>query len=109
MNVIDKAIERLSGRWCKAQWLSDDGNVCLSGALKEVSRNERDVVNPVQYEALKALVVDTILAEDLCPTWRLKPGGGMILWFNDDPSTTEEDVTLLMKKASARLDEEAGA
>lgn len=90
-NIIDKAADRLRGRWHQG-WMGDtrgDGSVCLIGALcvaAEVSR-----ASDIPHNVKKAL--------------RAELGHVDLVGFNDNPSTSEETVLLLMKKASARLDE----
>lgn len=104
MNIIDKAADRLRGRWQKGE-LGDytgDGDVCPIGALGWAMGSD--------YES-RALGMDRVWTSPELRTLnrvlREESLGRFdaVQSFNDDLSTSEEDVLLLMKKASARLDE----
>ena len=88
-NLIDRAADRLRGRWHQGGWTDHEGNVCVMGAL---------CIGADQIEAIEAAITalnDVARAEF----------GINAIEYNDHRSTSEEDVLLLMKKASALLDE----
>lgn len=91
MNVIDQAAERLRGHWMQGRYNDENGNMCLLGAMNWYHKQFAPACGFIVHELRAIGYIDGIAD------------------FNDDPSTTEEDVLLLMKRASARLDEMDGA
>lgn len=96
-NIIDQAADRLRGRWCKGEWIADDGAVCLSGAVNQTAEfNDRF--------AIKEHIARTIQREH--PRYAdLETQPGLLLMFNDAKDTTEEDVLLVLKHAAVDYDE----
>lgn len=89
MNVIDRARERIErDGWYQGAMHGPDGSHCILGALSK----ECDIVDRegTLHPAAVALQEET---------------GHAIAPFNDAPSTSVEDVLLVLKRASARLDE----
>lgn len=91
MNVIDKAIEELRGNWWQAGQPSDwaKPGSCIILALDAAAENDSSVFFEGANACAEELGVEE--AHELAD-------------FNDAPTTTEEDVLLLMKRASARLE-----
>lgn len=100
-NVIDRAIDRLARGGLNqdgtyGDMSQDDTPLCIIGALKAVGEDN------AQYSLPRDLIRQEVRAECdnpkmFIPTW------------NDDPGTSLEDVLLVMKRASARLDEAQSA
>lgn len=94
-NIIDRGIERIKTHgWAQGMTEASRGpKLCMMTSLGG------DTESPMP--AIRAL----------CAELQIAPKGSMPdiekLWaFNDDPSTTLEDVLLVLKRASARLDEQ---
>lgn len=98
MNVIDRAADRLRGHWCKGKLRDNNGNVCMVGALKAVTETpDHDLISDHALPAIQA--IEHVIATEY--------GNYGLPSFNDLDWTTEEDVLLVFKKASALLDERA--
>lgn len=99
MNILDKAADRIrSGGWVQGKGgdVAGGGPVCAVGAIDSVA--EQDQLLSRYHLATKALHAE---ARTL--------GFPSAVHFNDHPSTSVEDVLLLFKRASERLDAEGGA
>jgi hypothetical protein len=89
MNIIDRARERIErDGWVQGSFGDDGHPVCLFRALKLEGHTPDERLGA--YAAVDAEL----------PMFAL----GRITKFNDDPSTSLEDVLLVLKRASARLD-----
>lgn len=100
MNVIDRARERIErdGWWSQSTGRSDGASqdaLCVGNALDVEAAFDRGVQRPA---------VDAVCAELGHEPAAWNRSIRRIWRFNDDPSTSLEDVLLVMKRASARLD-----
>src|SRR4051812_43151069 len=81
--------------WCKGFYKTPDGAYCLVGAVREVTplMSERWEVSKVLSRAITA------------HTWDKNPGpeGSGLLSFNDEPSTTHQDISLVLTKAKGYI------
>ncbi len=110
-NIFLRALGVIDERgWYQGDYEAADGRVCLVGALSvavcgrpwtpEIDADGEEAVCAALARLKDRLVADGMprhVADDIAGRW------------NDDPSTTEEDVRLLLKRAAVELEaEEAG-
>lgn len=96
MNLIDKARESLAGNWHQGSYDGPNGTGCVLNHFDRATGG-RTIKSP-HFETW--LFVDSFARTE---------AGTNIYAFNDDPSTTEEDMLLFLKKASVAYDEQQGA
>lgn len=91
-NPLDLAADRLRGRWQQGALgdFTGDGPVCANGAILCVVGREQTWAGHSMDCLLRAIHQHSSNPRHHC-----------ISAFNDDPSTTEEDVLLMFKRASA--------
>lgn len=93
-NVYDRALAVLDEYgWHQGDLGSNEEGYCAVGAICAVAANTWEVGNAV--EKLKSHLPEGVVAEN--GPW----GKGAVATYNDDPSTTAEDIKLLFKQASA--------
>lgn len=81
--IIDKAIEVIEQQgWCQGDYVNDEGNVCMIGALRIAATNHRAAVNKVA----EAIERETGLYYSVPE-------------YNDYFAKSAEDAILMLKKA----------
>lgn len=90
-NVLDAAADRLRGHWIQHDQTGPRGGVCAVGAVYAVTGDHE-----LAFRA-------TVALSGAC----FDDHGVGLIAFNDRADTTEEDILLVFKKASARMDEAA--
>jgi hypothetical protein len=115
VNIFEKISENLRGRWTQGEYVDTNGNVCLLEAIRQASWDYSEVRSEATAEALgnniaRALVTillteypDDFPSHKLSDIDMLFPSkrGIIIIDWNDAKERTEEDIHLLLKKASA--------
>jgi hypothetical protein len=98
-NVIDRGL----GRIRKDGWARNSKD-----ATTGVGHCMWTSLNGVQQTIAVATLIADVISEETGREY-VYPGISFIFDFNDDPATSFEDMALVMKKASARLDEAQSA
>lgn len=118
--VLDRAIELLEAGWCQGHYAVRHSGVAVNPVdvradrfcgVGAINRASWEAVHPVRSGDLYAHVVHTVermlaphynrgFESTLLPTGWSAAG---VIGFNDDSSTTKEDVILLFKRAREAL------
>lgn len=110
--VIDGAIEAVTGNWCQNNLFTESGQLCLRGALFvgagarletivfQDGSSMLDLVFPDEYDPEACSKADQAVRDQL----ELENTAELPEW-NDDPGTSEEDVILVLKRARELIDE----
>jgi hypothetical protein len=106
MNRFDKAVQRIETYgWRKQAYGNFDMGFCILGAMNADTYNSR--LNTRERAAVASA------AWQLGSSWIVEHEApmavaGCLVRFNDEERTTEEDVLLLLKTASAAYNEQSG-
>ncbi len=97
MNIIEKAMENLPGRWSQGKYNDGNGNSCGLGHVLKVSINETG--QSWSKESEDAFTIMNSVAQE-------QYGTVGFAQFNDLPDTTEDKVLAIMEKAAIKFDEQ---
>jgi hypothetical protein len=109
MNPITEA-RRLLGEngenWCRGQWETPDGRLCLSGAIRRAAGARHGApsvafTDPRQEHAFDEATELIMTATRALTDWHV---GGYIA-INDDPRHSWADIDLILKHAEKAWDE----
>jgi hypothetical protein len=111
-NLISKAIEHVRGNWGRHEYVNDQGQYCGMGALgkamgltdEQVYDSEMDK-SPFSEWRVQGEIMSRVAEEQFPERITTKGTGISFPVFNDHPSTTEDDVILVMEKAAIKFEE----
>ena len=98
--ILEYAQGQIERGWCKGTLVDHEGNVCMLGALDRTAKHYGLSVTMMTYNnAFRTL------REKVEEFWEGPMDIDGIPGFNDDPSTTKQDVLDVFTKARLGLEE----
>lgn len=85
LEVLKKAREKINNGWCQGDYVNEEGCVCTVGAVELTIGRESILFYPTLDFLTKFL-----------PKY-----SDCVIYYNDHPSTTKEDILALFDKAIA--------
>lgn len=106
-DVIDGAIEAVTGNWCQSTMFTQQGQLCLRGALFMGAGAKFETIEFPNGSSMVDMNFDDYDpgAFNDAIYAVTKEVGEHIPTFNDRSATSEEDVILVLKRAREKLGE----
>jgi hypothetical protein len=104
-DVIDGAIEAVTGNWCQGNLFTEEGQLCLRGALYMGAGVKFETVEFSNGSSMVDMNFDDYDQDAFNNAIYTvtKEVGEHIPDFNDRSTTSEEDVILVLKRAREKL------
>ncbi len=94
-SVLQDAVELIDQHgWCQGTGQDDDGRFCVEGAVNQVLIYERQYSDGLATASFHAIQINLPAPYT----------GGLPRYYNDDPSTSVEDIKLLFKRSIEALE-----